>query len=286
MMEEKNSYYVYFWIDSTDEHRPFYIGKGKLKRGESHASIKIDDDKKESDISEKLKKFQEIRSKGSEPYVRRYMWGLSEDNAFAVETALINIHKGLTNISEGRALEKIRRQKDFLSWKVEYPGIDFAPFTKKLEWLDSEDKTTRYFNSKLDAFQKAGSKHERAQGSYFHHTERGIRMWMGDVNDKVWGNTYNKETGEVCIKIEPVLAQYGGSWESVIKHHEEIDTINRELSIKHPKRNYFLCFMRGLLPNNYVQFVGVYRDNWEESKRRGSFVRERVAKKWRITKND
>ena len=42
----QDSFYVYFWIDPTDNHRPFYIGKGKLQRGESHAKIKIDDDKK------------------------------------------------------------------------------------------------------------------------------------------------------------------------------------------------------------------------------------------------
>ena len=279
----QDSFYVYFWIDPTDDHRPFYIGKGKLKRGEAHAKIKIDDDKKENDISEKLKKFEEIRAKGSEPYVRRYMWGLSEETAFAVETALINIQDGLTNISQGRDLNKIRRRRDFDSWETEYPGVDFAPFLGTREWLDSKDKTSCYFENEIDAFQKAGSTQEGARGSYFIHHPRGIKMWVGNVSKKEWGNTYDPETGEVCINIDPVLDQYNGSWEEAIKHHEEKDTLHKELSKDDPARNNFLCFMKGLLPNNYVQFLGVYRDNWEESRRRGIFVRERIHTKWRIT---
>ena len=280
MKKEKNDYYVYCWIDDKNEHKPFYVGKGKGLRAEAHDTLSAEE-KKESAVQSRI---NELRLEGGKPYVRRFMWGLSNDCAHAVETALINTFDDLCNVSDGRALHNIRRKKDFSSWGAEYPGVDFFHFARKLEYLDAEDKTSRYFESKRDAYQKAGSDHKAAIGSYHVHKSAltDIKMWMGDVSHKKWSNSYDEKTGEICIDMERVIERHG-SFEEVKRVHDKKYTLNkREAKLGLKTKNHFLCFMRGLLPNNYVQFVGVYKDNWEESKRRGTFVRKRISTKWRV----
>ena len=280
MKKEKNDYYVYCWIDDKNEHKPFYVGKGKGLRAEAHDTLNAEE-KKESIVQSRI---NELRFKGGQPYVRRFMWGLSNDSAHAVETALINTFDDLCNLSDGRALHNIRRKKDFSSWNVEYPGVDFFHFAGKLEFLDAVNENSRYFKSKVDAYQKAGSNHKAAIGSYHVHSVSKIKMWMGDVSHKKWSNTYDEKTGEICIDMERVLERHQ-TFEEVQRVHDSKYTLNKKQDkAKLKTKNHFLCFMKGLLPNDYVQFLGVYRDNWEESKKRGILVRERVSTKWRVPK--
>ena len=282
MAQEKKDYYVYCWIDDKNGHKPFYVGKGRGLRAEAHATLSSDE-KKESVVQSRIK---ELENNGGKPYVRRFMWGLSNDCAHAVETALINTFDDLCNVSDGRALHNIRRKKDFSSWDTEYPGVDFFPFSEKLERLDAADTNSRYFKSKVDAYQKAGSKHKAAIGSYHVHTSKhtDIKLWMGDVSHKKWSNTYDEKTGEITIEMERVSERHG-SFEEIQRVHDQKFTLNKSAAKKGlPTKNHFLCFMKGLLPNDYIQFVGVYKDNWEESRKRDTFVRQRISTKWEIPK--
>ncbi len=104
------------------------------------------------------------------------MWNLSEDNAFIVETALINLLPNLTNIIEGQKLTNVRKLSDFNSWEKEYPGVDIPSFNNNLDYLDANDSSKSFFYSKTHAFNAAGSSHKSAQGSYFIHSKTGIRM--------------------------------------------------------------------------------------------------------------
>ena len=93
---EKLKFYVYCLIDPRDE-KPFYIGKGKENRVFEHARSSI----KNELNSDKLDKIREIRSNGLKVKHIIIRHGLSEDEAFKVESSLIDFMrhfgKGLTN---------------------------------------------------------------------------------------------------------------------------------------------------------------------------------------------
>jgi len=102
--QPENVYYVYMLVDSRD-NKPFYIGKGTGFRYEAHvneANKTSDDDSKESD---KLKRIKEIEKNGGQVKHFIVRWNLTEQEAFAVEAALIDYSKylgyELTNIQSG-----------------------------------------------------------------------------------------------------------------------------------------------------------------------------------------
>jgi len=93
---EKLKFYVYCLIDPRDE-KPFYIGKGKGNRVFEHAQSSLDFEL----VSDKLEKIREIKRKGFKVKHIIIRHGLSEDEAFKIESSLIDFMrhfgKGLTN---------------------------------------------------------------------------------------------------------------------------------------------------------------------------------------------
>ena len=121
----RNRFYVYALCFS--DNTPFYIGKGQGRRVLDHAQnardakAYIDEDESLTDEEKRLKivalapKLQTILSQGSEYKPVIIKWGLTEDEAFMCESALINLWNwydishnktGLTNIVNGHASER------------------------------------------------------------------------------------------------------------------------------------------------------------------------------------
>jgi hypothetical protein len=266
---KNEDFYVYVLIDPTNGDNPFYVGKGIGDRAADHLSQNPEDPREKAQMIEK------IRSLGAEPYVRRVMWNLDENTAFAVETALINTLPYLVNIIQGQNLSSVRLKRDFPDWVGTYPGVDISMSNGKIDFLDSEDEETCYFLSKKDAYNAAGSGHKRVQGSYHIHTQCGIRMWTGNLLDRDWVNQYDPHSGDYFIGLKEVMERHK-TWENIIIESGKL-TLN-----KVTKDNKFLCFTKGLSPNNYVKFLGVYEDDWEESRRQDRIVRKRLRTSWKI----
>lgn len=121
LTQEKLGYYVYCLVDPADG-KVFYVGKGKGNRVFQHAlHAELDKDA----VSEKLDKIREIhaRPNGSnhvQYYIVRH--GLKEDNAFEIESVLIdfltfpqfNRESLMTNLQAGhdQRLRGIRTAED------------------------------------------------------------------------------------------------------------------------------------------------------------------------------
>ena len=114
---DKSKYYVYALIDKNGI--PFYIGKGCKKRmwqhdletekrldEEMNGNIKSKDN--EETLKAKHKKIAELGNEGFDHVIIK--WGLTQNEAFMVESALINLLKfsgcRLTNIANGHSSEK------------------------------------------------------------------------------------------------------------------------------------------------------------------------------------
>ncbi len=100
-------YYVYRLIDPRDGNT-FYVGKGKGNRVFQHVLGAIDyydgvaPDQHDYDKDpNKLKTIQAIHEAGLETIHVIQRWGLTEKEAFEVESALIDCYPGLTNLVSG-----------------------------------------------------------------------------------------------------------------------------------------------------------------------------------------
>ena len=94
---EKLGYYVYILED--DKGKPFYIGKGTGNRINQHFKKMMDS---EASKSEKVKTIEKLGSKVKKIILRH---GLLENEAFAVENAIIDFIgiENLTNIVKGHS---------------------------------------------------------------------------------------------------------------------------------------------------------------------------------------
>lgn len=269
----KLRYYVYCLIDPTNNHQPFYVGKGTEERVGVHLhrkNLNIPTNERSAiDI-----KRNEIEQKNDEAYDRLFMWDLSEDNAYDVETALINVLPNLINKSEGRKLNNVRRKKKFKDWQMEDDVDIVHRISEPLDYLDALDPRRSIFFSKTIAYNAAGSDHKLAQGPYHCHFKTGIRMWTGNLYGTEWINEYEQETGNYYIGEERLLQRHG-SWEEAKRIHQETYTKNVKKD-----NNDFLCFTSGLSPRGYIRFLGVYRDDWDQSFKEKRIVRKLIDTKW------
>lgn len=122
----EDRFYVYALCDNNKDDVPFYIGKGEGSRVWQHVAGEaaerneiekrfncgeIDNQEEKKLLSETSEKYQKIRDIGNENVKLVIVkWGLTEKEAFAAESALINLlnfpKKTLTNIQNGHASQK------------------------------------------------------------------------------------------------------------------------------------------------------------------------------------
>jgi hypothetical protein len=100
-MHSSLGYYVYRLIDPRNG-LTFYVGKGIGNRVFAHVKGALNLQGSEDNVSEKISKINEIKFLGLEPIHIIHRHGLTEDEAFAVEAALIDANPGLTNIVSGK----------------------------------------------------------------------------------------------------------------------------------------------------------------------------------------
>ena len=109
---EKLQYYVYRLIDPRTG-QTFYVGKGKGNRLYAHVNDALKNydgqsyiDKEEDDISSKIQQIREIKNAGLDVIHVIQRYGLTQNEAFEVEAALIDAFPGLTNIQNGHNTDR------------------------------------------------------------------------------------------------------------------------------------------------------------------------------------
>lgn len=95
------SYYVYRLIDPRNGST-FYIGKGSGNRVFAHVNETLKYAETEDSYSEKISTIQQIKKAGLEPIHIIHRHGLTEEEAFAVEAALIDATPGISNSISGK----------------------------------------------------------------------------------------------------------------------------------------------------------------------------------------
>ena len=135
--ESPDKYYVYALCDPST-HLPFYIGKGKGGRVWQHEdgltadlleSIEAEKEFEKADLSSdqkervrqevaaKHKRIAELKKKYSEIETVIIKWGLTENEAFMAESALINLYsyqdngRSLTNVVNGHTSKKEKESR-------------------------------------------------------------------------------------------------------------------------------------------------------------------------------
>lgn len=108
---EQLQYYVYRLIDPRTG-LTFYVGKGKGNRVYAHVNDALKSfegesyvDEKEDAVSAKIQQIRDIKNAGLEVIHVIQRWGMTEDQAFEVEAALIDAYGELTNIQGGHHSE-------------------------------------------------------------------------------------------------------------------------------------------------------------------------------------
>jgi len=98
-VREKLEYYVYLYVDPRDD-LPFYVGKGKGNRLLAHLGNTTE--------TEKARRITELRKLGLQPAIEILKYGLSESEAFLIESASIELLgvSQLTNRVKGHHAEQ------------------------------------------------------------------------------------------------------------------------------------------------------------------------------------
>lgn len=101
-VQEQLQYYVYRLIDPRDG-QTFYVGKGRGNRIFAHVAGALNGywEEDEDDTSAKIQQIREIHQAGLSVIHVIQRFGLTENEAFEVEAALIDCFPGLTNLQKG-----------------------------------------------------------------------------------------------------------------------------------------------------------------------------------------
>lgn len=84
-MSDLEKFYVYLLLDPTNFYLPFYIGKGSGARWKKHLQETL----KTTSNARKFHRIQKIRSQGLEPKVMFWQTNMFEEEAYDLETKLI-----------------------------------------------------------------------------------------------------------------------------------------------------------------------------------------------------
>lgn len=134
--------YVYKLIDPRDG-KVFYIGKGRNNRVFDHVNDiakymreieeeNVDGESQVDVVSEKINTIMEIKKAGLDVIYVIHRHGLSDEEAFLVESALIDDYSGLTNLQSGRG-SRDKRPMNALQVEKLYN-------LEKIEEFDEADK--------------------------------------------------------------------------------------------------------------------------------------------------
>ena len=134
--------YVYKLIDPRDG-KVFYIGKGRNNRVFDHVydtakymreieEENVDGESQVDMVSEKINTIMEIKNAGLDVIYVIHRHGLSDEEAFLVESALIDDYSGLTNLQSGRG-SRDKRPMNALQVEKLYN-------LEKIEEFDEADK--------------------------------------------------------------------------------------------------------------------------------------------------
>ena len=155
-------YYVYRLVDPRTL-QTFYVGKGCGERVFQHIKNVLID-KEEDKVSLKSRQIAEILATGKQVISIIHRRGLTEDEAFEVEAALIDAYPGLTNIQNGHNFERgaisledlsssinieeyEEPEEDYIIIKTSYNAIsingDLYEATRK-SWRASLEKAKKY----------------------------------------------------------------------------------------------------------------------------------------------
>ena len=101
----ENKYYVYRLLDPRTD-KTFYVGKGSGNRVFDHVrDARKLISKKEDSYSLKIEIIKEIIDDGKDVICLIHRWGLTENEAYEVEAALIDAYPGLANDQSGHGAD-------------------------------------------------------------------------------------------------------------------------------------------------------------------------------------
>ena len=145
-VQEQLQYYVYRLIDPRDG-QTFYIGKGRGNRIFAHVAGALNGywEENEDELSAKIQQIREIHQAGLSVIHIIQRFGLTENEAFEVEAALIDCFPGLTNLQKGHGSERGVNNAEVLQQELSYDvfqdrdDMNYVLIKVKKEVVDSND---------------------------------------------------------------------------------------------------------------------------------------------------
>ena len=145
-VQEQLQYYVYRLIDPRDG-QTFYIGKGRGNRIFAHVAGALNGywEENEDELSAKIQQIREIHHSGLSVIHIIQRFGLTENEAFEVEAALIDCFPGLTNLQKGHGSERGVNNAEVLQQELSYDvfqdrdDMSYMIIKVKKEVVDSND---------------------------------------------------------------------------------------------------------------------------------------------------
>lgn len=146
LTKEKLGTYVYLLIDPRSG-QTFYVGKGTGNRVFDHMNGVLEvEDVREGELPANLEQIRQIIAQGLEPIHIIHRHGLTTDQAYAVEAALIDYIPGLANKVKGR--DAIRGPANAIHLNERYSRVEMVVEHKlifvKTSWGTVRERGTIY----------------------------------------------------------------------------------------------------------------------------------------------